>query len=261
MYNKSTVHYSITGSGPCITLLHGFTESSEIWQPFVKELSKYYTCVTIDLPGHGHSPSGSEILNMETIGTLVFDILSNLKISQTVLVGHSMGGYGALAFAEKYPQMLSGLCLFHSHASADTLDGKINRDRTIEIVKNNKKNFIALFIPDLFALQNIAKYNKEIDALTQTALNMDISGIVNALEGMKNRKDYTDTLKNIKCPVLFIIGKQDKRIPLEAIKNQIFLPACSFSLILENTGHMGYIEEKHLTLKQIRNFIEICYIE
>ena len=78
---------------------------------------------------------------------------------------------------------------------------------------------------------------------------------------MKDRTSKSDLLKNLPIPVLFIIGKEDKRIPIENIKDQILLPSHAEILILEYIGHMGYIEAESITLNSVKSFLERTYIK
>jgi len=172
------------------------------------------------------------------------------------MVGHSMGGYVTLAFADQYPAKLKGFVLFHSQAEADDADGKINRDRAIDIVKKNHKSFIASFIPLLFAEENVNQFRNEITDLQKISSGTSPEGIVAALAGMRDRKDSSELLKQVDIPVFFIIGKRDSRMSLAKIMPQLELPKNCEALILDGVGHMGFIEAKELTYKALEYFIE-----
>ncbi|MBN1339311.1 MAG: alpha/beta fold hydrolase, partial [Bacteroidales bacterium] len=133
-FNRGKIHYSDTGTGPAIVLLHGFLESLEIWDDFTKELSKEFRIIAIDLPGFGKSSDVAEVHTMEMMAKAVYEVLSHLNTGQVVITGHSMGGYAALAFAASHPEKMKGLVIFHSHAAADSEEARINRDRAIRAV-------------------------------------------------------------------------------------------------------------------------------
>jgi len=253
---NGSVFYSIEGNGPSVLLLHGFLEDHTIWNYFVSRLSLNYQVLTVDLPGSGKSSVFGKIHSMGFLAEAVNLILEKEKITQSIVVGHSMGGYVALALAEKYPEKLEGIVLFHSHAAADNDEGKINRNRTIEIVRNNHKNFINSFIPLLFAEINQAEYSNEITKLQELAANYTAESVIAALAGMRDRKDQTEMLAQFNEPVFFIIGKQDSRIQFEKIMAQISLPKNSEALILYHVGHMGFIEARENTLLALEHFLE-----
>jgi len=259
IYQNKEIYYNICGNGKALVFLHGFTENSEIWNDFSSFLSNYYTCITIDLPGHGKSDTLENEHSMEEMAFIVKNIIDSNKINNCIIVGHSMGGYVALAFAEAYPELLKGLCLFHSSALDDTIEIKQNRERTIDFVRKDKFSFLNQFIPDLFAPENKSKYQNDIDKLLKNAELMTPEGIINAISGMKNRKTRVETLMRLNIPVLFIAGKKDSRVPIDKIIQQISLPKHSESLILDNVGHMGYIEAKDLTLETITYFAKKIY--
>ncbi len=116
----------IMGKGEVIMLIHGYLETSEIWNSFAKRLSENFRIILVDLPGHGRSDNADEVLTMDLMATVLAKLLENLDIKKVFLTGHSLGGYITLAFAELYPEMLSGYCLFHSHPFADDI-GKIEK--------------------------------------------------------------------------------------------------------------------------------------
>ncbi len=136
-FKKIKVHYTDTGQGRVIVMLHGFLGSHEVWAEFIKKLSKSYRVIAIDLPGHGQTPAIGYYHSMELLAQSVKAVLNKAGVRRYIIVGHSMGGYTALAFAELYPENVSGLCLFHSTAYADSEEKKKDRDRVIRLVKNS----------------------------------------------------------------------------------------------------------------------------
>src|SRR5699024_7766244 len=119
-YQNTPVHVESNGRGPALILLHGFLENSRIWDPFIPALERTQRVITIDLFGHGASPSLSDIHEMETFADLVSFVMEALKIGSAKIVGHSMGGYVAMAFVESHPEKTQKLMLMNSSPSADS---------------------------------------------------------------------------------------------------------------------------------------------
>ncbi len=259
LYQNKEVCYRRQGKGKTLVLLHGFLESMDIWNHFTERLSMKYEVLLIDLPGHGNSEMQAESHSMELMAEVVNAVLEHLKIEHCTMIGHSMGGYVTLAFAEQYGAKLNGLGIFHSHAFADSTEGKINRGRAIQIVKEQHKDFISAFIPDLFTPKNKERYAKEIKLMQETSRKMSKEAVIAALEGMRHRTDKQKLLKKLDIPVLFIIGKQDPRTPLDKTIQLIALPKHSESLILDGVAHMGYIEAYEETLACVDHFVAICH--
>lgn len=257
-YQGKNIHYTTQGQGNTLVLLHGFMESLQIWNDFSNELSKNFKVVCIDLPGHGKSDCISEIHSMELMADVIKQITDSLGITEFALIGHSMGGYVSLQFSETYPDMIKGLGLFHSHALADSDDAKNNRDRACEIVKQSRKIFISQFIPDLFAPENLQKFDKEIKELQSQVIDMTSDSIIAAQQGMKLRTDKLNVLINLDKPILFILGKKDSRVNLQQAMAQAMLPG-QVDILITNAGHMGYIESRNETLFAIKNFVTKCY--
>jgi pimeloyl-ACP methyl ester carboxylesterase len=133
LFREKKIFYAESGKGKTLVFLHGVTESSKIWDSFREQLSDSFRVIVIDLAGHGKSECVDTIHTMELQAEVVYEVLRKCKVKSCVMIGHSMGGYVTLAFADKYPEMLKGLCLFHSHPYPDTADDRKNRSRTIEI--------------------------------------------------------------------------------------------------------------------------------
>jgi pimeloyl-ACP methyl ester carboxylesterase len=244
------------GKGPAIALLHGFLESSAIWKNYIRKLSESFRVIAPDLPGHGNSEAISGVHGMDLMAEAVRHVLNDAGAGPCLILGHSMGGYVALAFAEKYPRKVKGIVLFHSHAGADSPEAVANRDRTIEIVKKDHQGFIRNFIPGLFDPANIGKLSKETEVLQTLALETPKEGIIAALEGMKQRPDRQHVLARSKVPVMFIIGKNDSRIPMEIIMPQTTLPEHSEVLLLDHVGHMGFLEAPAVTFRAVKGFAD-----
>ncbi len=258
-FEDQNIVYQVTGNGPAVILLHGFLESRMIWNNILQMLQKEFTVVAIDLPGHGESGSIAENHTMQLMADVVKEVLNAENIRHAVIAGHSMGGYVALQFAADHENLLKGLVLFHSHANADTDEAKENRRRTINIVKQNKGGFIRQFIPDLFDQRHVAEYAADIEKLQEQAALMTPEAIIAALAGMRDRESQLQYLLLSEIPVLFIIGKQDSRMPYNQLMAQAVIPSHSEVLLLEDVGHMGYIEAPRKTLQALRHFALKCY--
>lgn len=250
---SSKFHYTRQGSGKALVLLHGFLESQTIWEPFIPELIKNHTVITIDLPGHGKSECIGYIHTMELMAEVVHAVLVHEKIEHASFLGHSMGGYVALAFAERHPQMCSEMILLNSTPKADSTERKENRDRAIALVKKQKDTFLKMAISNLFAEKNREKFAAEIEALKKDALKMKTQGIIAALEGMKIRKDRTRLLKKLTIPKTIIAGTQDPIMPLEDLVK--VAKSCDCQLIKWEGGHMSTLENKAEMLNFV-HFIE-----
>jgi pimeloyl-ACP methyl ester carboxylesterase len=258
-FRKVKVRYSDKGKGRVIVLLHGFLESLEVFEELSNKLSKKFRVISIDLLGHGHTPCVGYIHSMELMAQCVKSVLDSLHLKKYVVVGHSMGGYVMLAFADLFPRFVSGFCLFHSTAMPDSEDRKKDRERVIEIVKQEHKQFVSELIPKLFSQKNILSMKEEIALAKKIAIDTSTEGIVAALKGMKERPSRELILKNALCPVLFIIGKKDVILAWENLLLLTSLPKHSFHIVLEHAGHMGFYEAPQETYKALGKFARMCF--
>ncbi len=230
-----------------VVLLHGFLENKTMWDKYVSALSKNHRVITIDLLGHGETECLGYVHTMEDQADMIFAVLISLRIRKIVLVGHSMGGYVALAFAELYPDNVKGVFLLNSTSRADSDERKINRDRAIKAVKQNYTNFVRISITNLFSEDNREVLAKEIEKVKLQALKTPLQGIVASLEGMKIRKDREVLLHFAPYPIQLVLGEKDGVLIYDDTIDQI--EETKVELTTFPDGHMSHIEnEKELKI-------------
>ncbi len=247
------MHYKITGKGKTIVLLHGFLEDHTIWQEVAEGLSKNFRLVLMDLPGHGKSTVLSNIHSMELMADEVFRVLQAEKIEKSTLIGHSLGGYVALACLDKYPELFEGICLVNSTPEADSPERIQNRDRAIQAIRENKKLFIRMAIPNLFNQLRLEAFKSTVERMVLTAGKMSEEAIIAAVEGMKIRPNRVQTLATFKGKKLWVIGKRDDVLDAKQLKNiakQSEIPFVEFP-----DGHMSMIENTAELTSVIKVFL------
>lgn len=252
-YKNITISFSDTGKGTAVVLLHGFLENKTMWKDLVPILSQKNRVITIDLLGHGASDCLGYVHSMEDNAEIVKAVLSHLRIRKSVFVGHSMGGYVALAFAELYTNAVKGFVLMNSTAKEDSLERKHNRDRAIKAVKQNYINFVRLSVANLFSENNQKLLENEIENVKLEALKTPLQGIVASLEGMKIRKDRQIILREGLFPKLLILGEKDGVLIYK--DNLAQIENSNVELITFPDGHMSHIENKEELRKVLIGFL------
>lgn len=253
-YKGISVGYEVHGRGPALVLLHGFLEDRSMFDSFLESWSKTYKVIAIDLLGHGETESKGYVHTMEDQADLVVDLLDFLKVKNAVFLGHSMGGYVALAVAEYYPERVKALIMQNSTAVADSEERKINRDRAIAAVKQDHRTFVYLSIANLFSETSRERCKEQIASLRERALQIPVRGIVAALEGMKIRKDREVILHFAPFPIMYIAGKLDPVLPLSGIEEQLL--GSSAELVVCEEGHMSHIEDPERYLAAVNGFLK-----
>ncbi|WP_310379441.1 alpha/beta fold hydrolase [Flavobacterium sp.] len=254
LYKNTKISYSNTGKGTAVVLLHGFLENQKMWQDFIPELSKKNRVITIDLLGHGETESMGYVHSMEDNAAVVHKVLHELRVRKVIFVGHSMGGYVALAFAEMYPDSIKGMVLLNSTSLADSDEKKKNRARAIKMVKKDYTSFVRLSIANLFSEDNREKRTTEIENTKIEALKTPLQGIVASLEGMKIRKDRNLILHTTSYPKLLILGKKDGVLNYEENVKQI--ENTSVKLVTFPDGHMSHIENIEELKVVLKDFLK-----
>ena len=249
-----------SGTGNTVVLLHGYCENRHIWSSFVGHLDQKFRVITLDLPGFGNYSKPVEDYSIEAMADYVYQALTDLEMVKCVLIGHSLGGYVALAVAEKYPDLLLGLGLFHSSALADSPAKKESRDKTIAFLhEHGLEKFIDSFVAPLFYEGNRERLKAEIDALTEMGKKTNPEAAIEVTKAMRDRPDRTHVLRDAEFPVLFIVGKEDSAVTLEQALEQCHLPQNGTTLFLSQTGHMGLFERPYETQQAVEKFAETIY--
>jgi len=254
LYKNTKISYSDTGKGNAVVLLHGFLENQTMWQDLVPELSKKHRLITLDLLGHGETECMGYVHSMEDNADVVQAVLSKLRIRKAVFIGHSMGGYVALAYAELYPEKIRGFVLLNSTSKADSEERKANRNRAIKAVKKDYTTFIRLSITNLFSPDNRELLVDEIEKVKNEALKTPLQGVVASLEGMKIRKDREVLLHLTPYPKMLILGKKDPVLIYETTLEQI--EDTAVKLVTFPDGHMSHIENRDELLKVLLDFLK-----
>ncbi|GAB3017279.1 alpha/beta hydrolase [Niabella terrae] len=253
--NNRIISYQSGGSGQALILLHGFGEDHHVWEAQATALSRQYQVITPDIPGSGLSELTDDV-SMEAIADCLEEIAAAEGLEGITLIGHSMGGYITLAYAEKYPDRLSAFGLFHSSAIADHEEKISNRRKGIDFIrKYGAQQFLDLQPGNLFAPATLSERAPLVDDFKKSYEPFTDTALIEYYEAMIARPDRTAVLENARVPVLFVFGAADTIIPLEVTLEQAALPATSRVEILKDSGHMGMLEEPDLSTRILEDFL------
>ena len=239
-----------------VVLLHGYLENMLVWEEFIPLIYKDVRVITLDIPGHGISEVKGEIHTMDFLADTLAAALEKLSVKSATIVGHSMGGYMALAFAERHPDRTDGVVLLHSTPYADSEEKKRNRQREISLVKSGKKELLAKSAPEAgFAVENRRSCRAYIEDLAEIVHLTEDEGIVALLGGMIGRKDQNEMLRNLPAPQLFILGRKDGYITAEVAETMVAAHPQAAVAWMENSGHMSFIEEPKACASALLDFV------
>ena len=249
------IFYRVTGEGNPVMLVHGFGEDGTVWKNQVEFLKDKFRIIIPDLPGSGKSEL-IENRSMEGMAEVLHQIIHEEDIDQCVMIGHSMGGYITLAFAEMYWNHLTAFGLFHSSAYADSKEKITTRQKGIEFINEHGAfAFLKTATPNLFSPLTKAENPGLIDKQINSLDNFSPAALVSYYEAMISRPDRTAILLQATVPVLFIIGKYDNAVPPEDSLQQCHLPEKSYIHMLNRSGHMGMLEEPQQSNQILEKFL------
>lgn len=257
IYQNKKIYYRKAGTGNPVMLVHGFGEDGNIWQNSMEALAKEFQVIVPDLPGSGQSELLTEARSMTDYAE-VLKALAEQEFGQKrfAMIGHSMGGYITMAYAEKYSATLQCFALFQSSAYADTNEKKEARQKGIEFIeRQSAEAFNKATVPNMFAEHTQKNHPELVSKLITLANGISAEALIQYYHAMMQRPDRTEVLKSFNRPVLFVVGKFDLAVPMQATMEQSHLPANSTVEILEHSGHMGIWEEESKAEKLLEDFL------
>jgi pimeloyl-ACP methyl ester carboxylesterase len=229
-----------------LVLLHGHGADDTIWDYLDAAINEYFTIVRPNISLFTFCQS------VEDYADELHRLLTNANILKCTLIGHSMGGYIALAFAEKFPDMLEGFGLFHSTAYADDDAKKEQRGKMIELLKEEgTEAFIDKTAPNMFGDRYKELFPERVESHIAYFKKLPAPALIAGLTAIRDRPDRTSVLASLPFPVLFIIGMQDKIIQFENVITLSEYPKQSYPFILAEAGHMGMVERPDATARMI----------
>ncbi len=254
LFKNAKISFSDVGKGRAIVLLHGFLENATMWDEVVPKLCTRNRIIIIDLLGHGKSDCLGYVHTMELFAETVTAVLKHLRIRKCILIGHSLGGYVALAFAEKHPEKIKGLCLMNSTSNEDDEERKALRARANKMIQHNFTNMVRLSFVNLFGPKSRAVFKKEIDHGIQQALKTPVQGYIAANEGMRNRPNRNHVLAEHDFKKLIIVGKKDPVLDYDNALKEADKTASK--VIVFDNGHMSHIENTSELIVTLKGFIK-----
>ncbi|UOR05255.1 alpha/beta fold hydrolase [Hymenobacter aerilatus] len=244
---------------PTLVFLHGFIESRDIWTDFTRDFPDAYPVFVPDLLGHGSNSVPVANYSMRAQAEYVAEQLRQQQIEKAVLIGHSMGGYIALALAEQRPELVAGLCLFNSSALADTEEKKQAREKNIDFIeRHGVEKFMNSFVRPLFSPAHRDSMPEQLRMLEDIGKATPKETFIGGLRAMAARADRTQVLREAQFPVLVIAGKDDVAVPFEQSVEVAQLAPVTYALFLAEVGHLAYLEAPERTRQAILDLAAVC---
>lgn len=251
------LYYEKCGTGPTVVLLHGLPCDHHIWNDLTSKLSNRFTFILPDFPGAGESPEDLSAITLKDIALAVSSILDKENILQTIVAGHSMGGYTALAFAKMFPERTKAISLIHSSSAADTEEKKQNRLKSMALIRKGedaKKVFIKALILNLFDNDFKTTHAQTIQESINKGNLLSSNTLIRWYEALMNREDTTPILQNADFPIQWILGENDNATHLNSTLKLAHIAGFNDICIYKNCGHMSMLEKPEKLSQDLERF-------
>ncbi|AKG36361.1 alpha/beta fold hydrolase [Paenibacillus durus] len=250
------ISYSDQGQGEVIVLLHGFCGSAEYWEKVIPILSGSYRVIAPDLRGHGSSDAPLGAYTIEQMADDVLSLLDALDIPKVTLLGHSLGGYITLSFAQRYASRLTAFGLIHSTAYPDSIEAKEKRLKAVAAIGSQGiTDFVDGFVPGLFAPETTESSPELLQRAREIGFKTPPQGAIGAALAMRERPDRRDVISASELPVLLVAGEKDGLVPVERTftsdKRNVT------KAVISGAGHMSLFEEPEQLADVIKDFAAV----
>jgi pimeloyl-ACP methyl ester carboxylesterase len=246
--NDIRLAYERRGTGAPLVLLHGYPLDHHLWDDVAPLLEDTFDLILPDLRGFGGSSTVDSFYTMEDMASDIAALLDQLGIEEAAIVGHSMGGYMALAFARLYPKRVTGLGLVASQVLADPPDRKEGRYKSAaEVADKGIGSVVATMTPKFTSnarLQEIARQSME---------RQQPAAYIGALKAMAERVDSTPLLSSFNFPVVLVHGDADSLIPVDRAREVKAAIPNAHLVEISGAGHVPMMESPEKTAEALKH--------
>jgi len=260
--NQLSISYTDEGakSDPVVLLLHGFPLNKSMWKYQIEQLKPHARVIAMDIRGHGFSGHGDTDFSIDLFVTDLICFMNCMKIDKAILCGFSMGGYIALLAMEKHPERFEALVLCNTSCMADSKEAQKKRLLAIKsLQKNGIERYANETIKHLFAPASLVSKQTAVINVKNMIMETSESSITNSLMALANRKETCSRLKEIKVPVLIMVGRHDTLTPVLAAKNMHDRIKDSSFKVIEDAGHLSNLEQPEIFFGHLVEFVEMVW--
>ena len=256
--NGYRIFTKVEGEGRPLLLLHSYWGSHILFDHLASVLSGKRKIIRIDLPGHGKSGIPPLDYTFEKLAVVLNELLIRLDVGEKVaIIGHSMGGYIAMAFAAKYPERIYSLILMNSPIKAADIKSAKLREREGRLLQKGKRELLLqVTIPSNFAPENLDSMANALALLNQTSDQVTVEGALRSIYAINHRNNYLGDLQTAHFPILIVIGKYDNVYNADEQLDDAKAISTAQVLLLHHSGHMGFMEEEELVIEKISAFLK-----
>lgn len=257
-YGDARIDVCIDGSGAnTVVLLAGFPLAREIWEETAQSIAATHRVLRPDLRGMGASSVVDGPYLMESLAGDVAAVLDAAGTESATIVGHSAGGYVALAFARMYAERVDRLALVCSRLAADSPDLARSREALALTLERDGRidAVVDSYVPRLLSRVTMQRRPEIAQRVRAIAERTDPRGAAALLRGMAMRGGSEDIAPDLRMPVLVIAGAEDTIVPLDEARGMAAAFPNAALAIAERSGHLPMLEEPDVTASVLAGWL------
>ncbi|MGC8763703.1 MAG: alpha/beta fold hydrolase [Acidobacteriota bacterium] len=245
---------------PPVVLLHGFPLDGRMWKPVAERLAPSFSVHVPDLAGFGASPALPGAWSLEEQGEAVWRWVRRREARPFALAGFSMGGYVALALAEKHPRSLAALSLVDSRAAADSPEAARRRlEDARRVEAEGTAPFLEDFLPRLFAPNTLRERRGLVVAVRKIAGDQPPATVAAALRAMAARPSRLEVVRSLSVPFLVLAGREDRLTPAEEGRALAAEAPLGAFHEIRGAGHLAPLEAPEAVHRALASFFREAF--
>lgn len=257
------IHYTVSGSGMPLLLIHGYPLNGNLFVHQREALSREFKVITPDLPGFGKSQASSANASLATYAKAMFGLMDKLDIKKAIIGGHSMGGMTTIEMYKEQPDRFAGMILIDTAAMAAPLPLKNEWMGYAELGKqpDHKMKMNQLLVPAMLSF-DARTHDKQLVSYVKDMVNAaSVEGIEGGGRALADRPDNSAVLKNVKVPALILVGSADPVTPAEVSqKMHAAIPGSTLDIVMGGS-HAEILEKYQKADQDILQWAQASHLE
>ncbi len=256
----STLHVREAGQGAAVVLLHAFPCDGRLWQAQTESIAASgWRVVVPDLPGFGSSPLPEQAPDLDVVADAVIDLLAREGTDRCVLGGVSLGGYVAMAMMRRRPDLVAGLMLCDTKATADDEGARANRERLAMLCLDTPSDTARILeqavLPGLLGDTTRSSRPDVVKRVLGWLSEADADSVAWYQRAMAGRPDSLATLADAAVPTLIVYGDEDTLSPRAEQDLMVTANPDTQLVVVPGAGHLALIEDAPAVTAAMTHFL------
>ncbi|MCL2422970.1 MAG: alpha/beta hydrolase [Micrococcales bacterium] len=224
-----------------LVLVHALPLDHRMWAQVAARLDDGSPVIAVDLPDRSDEPGEP---SFDVVADVLADGLAHAGYERVVVAGCSMGGYLALALAQRHPALVAGLGLVDTRANADDEAARTRREAMVaQMERTGSLDLARAMVPDLLGATTSARRPELVDQVRGWVDEQTVATVAWCQRAIAARPDRTDVLRGFAGPVAVVVGDEDRLSSVEVARDMAATTHDGELVVIATAGHLSPVEQ------------------